>query len=109
MKVCVSSYGPTLDSREQPVFGRCAYFILVDPENMEFESVPNPNASFSEDAGILSAQFVVARGVSVILADQVGAKAESILQTANVETIPTGAGTVREAVEAFRNRYKLKA
>ena len=104
MKVCVTSYGPTLDSRVQPVFGRCAYFIFVDPESMEFESVPNPNASSSNNAAPQSAQFVVDRGISVILTDCVGANAEPILNAANVEVIPAGGNTVREAVGAFRGR-----
>ncbi len=104
MKVCVSSYGPTLDSRVQPIFGRCAYFIFVDPESMEFESAPNPNTSSSEDAGAQSAQFVVDKGVSAVLTDCVGSKAEPVLDAANVEVIPVDGGTVREAVEAFRSR-----
>jgi predicted Fe-Mo cluster-binding NifX family protein len=89
MKVFIPSYGPTLDSRPQPVFGRCEFFLFVDPASLEFESVPNPNASGSDDSGILSAQLVVDKGASVIIADSVGEKARSVLDVANVEIVPS--------------------
>ena len=39
MKVVVSSTGTTLDSLVDPRFGRCPYFIVIDTENLNFESV----------------------------------------------------------------------
>lgn len=103
MEICISSYGPTLDSRVQQIFGRCSYFIFVDPKSMECEAVPNPNASSSYDAGIQSAKLVADRGVSAVLSGCVGAAAEPILDAADVEIMFVGRGTVREAMEAFIN------
>ncbi len=103
MKVCIPSYGPTLDSRPQPVFGRCEFFIFVDPASFEFESVPNPNAPSSEDSGILSAQLVVDKGATVVITDSVGDKARSVLDAANVEIIPSTERSVRESMESFRS------
>ena len=41
MRVAISATGPTLDADVGPRFGRCQYFIIVDPETMEFEALEN--------------------------------------------------------------------
>jgi len=41
MKIAVSATGLTLDAEVDPRFGRCQYFVIVDPETMEFEALEN--------------------------------------------------------------------
>ena len=41
MKIAVSSTGKDLNCQIDPRFGRCQYFIFVDPETMEFEASEN--------------------------------------------------------------------
>ena len=102
MKLCITSYGPTLDSRLQNVFARCAFFILVDPLSMSFESVLNPNASAESDAGELSARLLVEHGATAVITAQVGPRAQTALDAAGVKVLTRQGGTVREAVEAFK-------
>jgi predicted Fe-Mo cluster-binding NifX family protein len=64
MKVCITSYGPTLDSKVQPIFGRCEYFVFVDPVSMESVVESNPYASCSCEAGVESAKLVIGKGGS---------------------------------------------
>jgi predicted Fe-Mo cluster-binding NifX family protein len=45
MKIGVTATGKDLESQMDPRFGRCAYFILVDPDTEEFEAVDNPGIS----------------------------------------------------------------
>jgi predicted Fe-Mo cluster-binding NifX family protein len=104
MKVCVPSYGPTLDSKVQPIFGRCEYFILVDPESMACEVESNPYASVSDEAGPESAKMVIDKGAEIVLTAQVGTKAREVLEASGVEVLDIQGETVREAVEAFRKR-----
>jgi len=104
MNLCVSSYGPTLDSPVQPVFGRCEYFIFVNPENMEFEPVSNPHACASEDAGILSAKLVADRDATAVITGRVGPYAEAELDAANVDIMIVNRCAVRGAVEKFCRR-----
>jgi len=105
MKVCVSSYGPTLDSKVQTVFGRCEYLIFIDPTSMASEVVPNPFASMSEAAGMESAELVLAKGAKILLTAQVGPKARQVLDAAGVKIITTKGGTVGEALEAYRKLH----
>ena len=58
MKVAVSSYGEDLNAQLDPRFGRCAYFLVVNPEDMSFESFNNESAAQGGGAGIQAAQFV---------------------------------------------------
>jgi len=109
MRVCVSSYGPTLDSRVQPVFGRCEYFIFVDPDSMAFEAEPNPYASASEKAGVESAELIIEKGAKTVLTSQVGAKARQVLDDAGVEIVSIEGDTVREAMETIRKRRSAHA
>lgn len=52
MKICISSTGDNLDSGLDSRFGRCEFFIFVDPETMDFEAVKNPYINAFGGAGI---------------------------------------------------------
>lgn len=43
MKVAVSASGRDLDSQIDPCFGRCAFFLVVETDGMNFESFNNEN------------------------------------------------------------------
>ena len=45
MKIAVSSTGKTLESAIDPRFGRCAYFMIIDTEDMSFEVFDNQNVA----------------------------------------------------------------
>ena len=103
MKICVTSTGDDIGSEVDPRFGRCAYFIVVDTESMEFEAVPNQSAVAAGGAGIQAAQAVADMGVQAVLTGNVGPNAFSTLDAAGV-TIYTGfSGTVKESVERFKS------
>nr|NIP66877.1 dinitrogenase iron-molybdenum cofactor biosynthesis protein [Candidatus Bathyarchaeota archaeon]NIR15834.1 dinitrogenase iron-molybdenum cofactor biosynthesis protein [Desulfobacterales bacterium]NIU80634.1 dinitrogenase iron-molybdenum cofactor biosynthesis protein [Candidatus Bathyarchaeota archaeon]NIV67246.1 dinitrogenase iron-molybdenum cofactor biosynthesis protein [Candidatus Bathyarchaeota archaeon]NIW33950.1 dinitrogenase iron-molybdenum cofactor biosynthesis protein [Candidatus Bat len=52
MKVAVSSAGEGLDAQVDPRFGRCQFFVIVDSETMQHETVPNTAAGAMRGAGI---------------------------------------------------------
>ncbi|MBN2428070.1 MAG: NifB/NifX family molybdenum-iron cluster-binding protein [Deltaproteobacteria bacterium] len=104
MKICIPSSGTNLDSQIEPHFGRCAYFIFVEPESMEFEAVPNPNVSARGGAGVRSSEIMAQHGVHTVVSVQVGPKAAQVLHAAGIKIITVEGGTVREALEAFKNR-----
>ena len=65
-KICVTSSGPTLESVDDPRFGRCAYFIIADPETLDFEDISNDAAMASGGAGVRAAQTVAAQNVEAV-------------------------------------------
>ncbi len=103
MRICVTSEGPTLDSRVDARFGRGRYFIFVDTDTMEFEAVENPGVNAMSGAGIQAAQLVAEKGAKVaITGGNFGPKAADTLSSFGVEMIGGFSGTVREAVEKFK-------
>jgi len=69
---------------------------------MACEAVENPAANTSGGAGIQAAQLVVERGAQALVTGSVGPNAYDVLQAAQVGIYPFSGGTVREAVEAFK-------
>ena len=104
MKVAVSSIGKGLDSFVDPRFGRCAYFLLIDTENMSFEVLENESAALGAGAGIQSAQRVISKGAGAVITGNCGPNAVEALAAANVEVFLGITGTVSEAVERYVNK-----
>lgn len=102
MRVCITSSGPSLDSEMDPRFGRCQYFLFVDPQSLEMEAVENPNIGASGGAGIQSAQFVANKGVEAIITGQVGPNAFTTLQAAGMKILVGASGKVREVLEKYK-------
>jgi len=103
MKVAVSAMGTDLDAQVDLRFGRCQYFVIVDPDTLEFESIENPNIGAMGGAGIQSGQMMVDRGVRVVLTGNVGPNAFQTLSAAGVQVIAEVNGTVREAIKQFNS------
>ncbi|HIE13877.1 TPA: dinitrogenase iron-molybdenum cofactor biosynthesis protein [Candidatus Bathyarchaeota archaeon] len=103
MKVAVSSTGPSLDSQLDPRFGRCAYFIIVDTENFEFEAIPNTAQYVAGGAGIQAAQIVASKGVQAVITGNVGPNAYQALSAAGIKIIIGAYGTVKDAVMKLKS------
>ena len=102
MKIAVSSSGKNLDSQIDPRFGRCAYFLIVDTDDMNFEAFDNESIALGGGAGIQAAQFVASKGAKAILTGNVGPNAYRALEAAGIQIYLGAGGTVRGAVEDFK-------
>jgi predicted Fe-Mo cluster-binding NifX family protein len=102
MRVAVSADGKDLDALIDPRFGRCAFFIVVETEDMNFEVFDNENIALGGGAGIQSAQFIAAKGVEAIITGNCGPNAVKALNAAGIKIILSQSGTVRDAVEEYR-------
>jgi len=102
MKIAISSTGTDLDAPIDPRFGRCAYFIIADTDNMAFEFFDNENIALGGGAGIQSSQFVASKGAKVVITGNVGPNAVRTLSAAGVQVIVGQSGTVRQAIEDYK-------
>jgi predicted Fe-Mo cluster-binding NifX family protein len=102
MKVAVAASGDNLDAAVDPRFGRCPMFLIVDTDTMQFQALPNPGAQAGQGAGIQAAQLVANAGVQAVIAGNYGPNAHQALSAGGIEALTGAAGTVRQAVEAFK-------
>jgi len=102
MKIAVTSTGPMPDDDVEARFGRCAYFLIVDTETMQYEAIENPNIALGGGAGIQSAQLISEKGVTTVLTGNCGPNAFSVFGQAGVQVVVGVSGVVRNAVEQFK-------
>ena len=104
MKIAVSSTGKDLGADLDPRFGRSAYFIIVDPQNMAFEVVENrQNLNLPQGAGIQAAKTIVDNQAAVLITGHCGPKAFKVLQSAGVKIITGAKGSVAEVIQQYKN------
>lgn len=103
MKVAVSSTEEGLDARIDPRFGRCTCFTIVDTADMSFVSYSNESNTLGGGAGIDAASFVASKGAKVVLTGKCGPNAMKAFAAAGVSVFDGQTGTVRDAVERFKN------
>jgi predicted Fe-Mo cluster-binding NifX family protein len=100
MKIAVSASSPNLESPVDPRFGRCPYYVIIDPESMTFEAVENPHVGASGGAGIQAAQLVAQKNVEAVLTGSCGPNA-SDFEGRWRQVIVGVTGTVSEAVRKY--------
>jgi len=103
MKIAISAIGPTLDADVDPRFGRCQYFIIVNPETMQFEAVENSSAMASGGAGISAAQMIAGKGVDAVLTGNCGPNAYQVLSAAGIQVITGVSGKVQDAIQSYKS------
>jgi predicted Fe-Mo cluster-binding NifX family protein len=108
MKIAVSAAGKDLNATIDPRFGRCAYFLIVDTEDMNAEAFPNESITLGGGAGIQSAQFISSKGAEILITGNCGPNAMRTLSAAGIKVILDQGGIIREAVDRFK-RGELKA
>ncbi len=103
MKIAITSTGDNFDSQMDPRFGRCQYFVIVDPDTMDYEAMQNESAMASGGAGIQAAQTIVNIGINTLITGNVGPNAFEVLSASGIETMTGASGTVRQALELYKN------
>jgi predicted DNA-binding protein (UPF0251 family)/predicted Fe-Mo cluster-binding NifX family protein len=108
MKIAISSIAPNLDADIDQRFGRCQYFVIVDPGTMEFEVLENSSATAGGGAGIATAQQLAGKGIEVVITGNCGPNAYNALAAAGIKVVTNASGNVKEAVRKYQTG-ELKA
>jgi len=102
MKALISAQAPDIAAPLDPRFGRAAHFVVVDAETGEWQAHANPAAMAGHGAGIEAARFAVDQGVEAVITGATGPNAFRTLEAAGVLVFQAPAGTVADALEAWR-------
>jgi predicted Fe-Mo cluster-binding NifX family protein len=103
MKLAITSRGTDPDGEVDPRFGRARYFIFYDTETEEFEVLDNADqAGADQGAGVQAAQNVASGQAKALLTGHCGPKAFEVLSAAGIKVYSGIEGTVRDAVEAWK-------
>jgi len=103
MKIAISSTGKDLHAQIDPRFGRCQYFIFVDPETMDFEVSENEGLMASGGAGVQAAQLIVQKGAKALITGNLGPNAAQALSASGIKVYLVPKGTVKEVAEAYKS------
>jgi len=103
LRVAVSAAGPSLDAPVDPRFGRCAYFVIVDTDTMQYEIVPNSSLNAPSGAGIQAAQTVASKDIKVLITGHVGPNAFQALSAVGIKIVIGAFGTVKEVIEKYKS------
>lgn len=102
MKIAIAASAANLDAAADPRFGRCAWFVIVDADSMEYEAIENPAVLQGSGAGIAAAQVVASTGAEAVIAGNVGPNAHQALTAGGLKVYAFAGGTVRDAVEQWK-------
>lgn len=109
MKVAISTTGAGLDDPVAQRFGRCPAFLLVDPDTMDAKAMDNRNAQARGGAGIQTAQQLAQATVAAVITGNIGPNAYQTLQAADIDVYVGASGTVRDALQRYKNDELEKA
>ena len=102
MKIAISAFSDSLDQQVNPVFGRCAGYIIVEVEGKEIKShtfVQNQAATAATGAGIAAAQTVIEQGVQAVISGNIGPNASMVLQQSGIKIYQVYDLTVKDAIQ----------
>lgn len=102
MKIAITSFGPNLTSRLCPRFGSCAYFLVIDSENMNFEVFDNKNESSAGCNGSRAARFLISMKVHAVITGRCRPETFQILSDAGVYLYLSQSGIVKEVLKHYR-------
>ncbi|WP_407282590.1 NifB/NifX family molybdenum-iron cluster-binding protein [Methanolobus sp. WCC1] len=107
MKVCVTARSERLDAPADPDFGRCRYFVIVDTDSMEINSLRNKTFSFLGD-DTLAAQLLLNRDIDKLITGNIGSKAFSMLSSKGIDVLALNEGSVEDVIKDFGDNILKK-
>ncbi len=103
MKIAVCSKGNDLNSLCDERFGRCETFVIFDTETKESFAIDNEAKNEGAGAGGKAVKILADNKVDVVLAPELGPKANEAIKAFEIEAYRTIANlTVEEQIKNFQ-------
>lgn len=103
MRLIITATKNNLDAPVDSRFGRCHFFISVNPNTLEYNIIENNQKNAMGGAGVQAAETVAKAQVDAVITGAVGPKAFQTLKAANIKIYTGATGSVKEAITAFKN------
>lgn len=103
MRIAISADDSNgIDSVVSPHFGRCPYFVLVDFDGQEVNTVSAVDNPYygNHRPGQVPA-FINSHGVNVMLTGGMGHRAIMFFEQFGIQPVTGAAGTVRQSLESY--------
>jgi predicted Fe-Mo cluster-binding NifX family protein len=102
MKIILTSSSDSIEANIDPRFGRAAYFLEIDTQNLDLTAHPNPAAGSGGGAGVRAAQFVSEKSPDAVISGNFGPNAFQTIQAAGIPMYLYGTcQTIRQAIDSF--------
>jgi predicted Fe-Mo cluster-binding NifX family protein len=104
MRVAVTSQGDQLTSDVDPRFGRASWFVVLDTNTGEHESVDNSkNVDAAQGAGVQAAQTIADLDIDAVVTGHCGPRAFRVLESAGIKVYLGADGTIQSALERLKS------
>lgn len=103
MKVAISAQGQTPETRLDPRFGRCGYFIVFNTDNGSYEAIENSAAQASGGAGGAAAALINKAGASAVISGNFGPNAVTSLKAFGIKMYLATDEQLSVLLEKFKN------
>ena len=104
LKLAVSSDSSNFNARVAQRFGISQYLIIVDPETMEIEAIPNPGAAGKPAAGMQAVVIAISKEVDTVMTGYCSPTAMKYLTDNGIDVVTGVKRTVAEAVAQYRKQ-----
>jgi len=103
-KIAITSAGDNLASLVDGRFGRCAFFVICQPDSSAIEAILNQSQQGAHGAGTGASQLLIRHNVSTVLTNRIGPKAFAVLREAGIKVYQCEENQkVGDVLEQFRN------
>ena len=103
IKICVAASNKDVNSEIDSRFGRCGYFVfftIQDKEIINMDIVQNSGVNQGSGAGVKASEQLGEIGENVLIAQNIGPKATSVLEKLNIKIVKKS-GIVKKVVEEY--------
>lgn len=85
MNIIISVQQPDINSLVDERFGRAAWFLQVDTETNNWQTLPNPGGANRGGAGVAAAQLAVDQHAGAVISGDFGPNAVAALEAAGIQ------------------------